>query len=583
MWFASNLNQVEFRANQASYRGGGAYAGYAGNYQTHVEGGTFLQNSAAGGGGLYSDSSFTISGTQVISNTSISGNGGGAWTPLNASLTNVYVAHNTVITAGNSGGVDTGGSITITHSTFYQNQTLTGSGGGSGAGVNATLDHVTYDGNTAYNLGGGLIVYGSVQADASQFTHNHSQTNWGGAIFANQNAVLKDTQLVGNDSTYAGGGLALYGTARVTGGRFEGNSASAGGWGGAIYSGGPSLTISGTQFIKNSVDGPGGATASGTTTITNTLYVSNTAGTAGGGAYVFGPLWVSGSLFQGNTADTGGGLQTGSQIHVSRTSLIANTANNGGGIYQSDGDGSIVNTLFSGNQALSTTGEALYLTPAGTTQILQTTIASPTPVGGSALLVNGGVVELVNTIIANHSLGILQTAGTVNANTTLFYDNVLNIQGGGITNSNPRSGNPAFFNPSLQDYHLGAGSAAVNSGANSGLSVDFDGDSRPQGSGYDIGYDESVPPEGLSVANDSPTRFGSPTTFSASVTFGQAVSFSWNFGDGSTASGSPVEHVYATPGSYPVTVTAANGAGSMSASTTAQVVFTLYLPVVENQ
>jgi PKD repeat protein len=197
------------------------------------------------------------------------------------------------------------------------------------------------------------------------------------------------------------------------------------------------------------------------------------------------------------------------------------------------------------------------------------------------LLVDGGAVNLINTIIANHSLGILQTAGTVNANTTLFYDNVLNTQGSGITNNNPRAGNPVFFNPLLQDYHLGFGSAAVNSGTNSGVGIDFDGDSRPQGSGFDIGYDESVAPEGLVAANDSPTRFGTPTTFSASVTFGQAISYAWDFGDGSTGSGSLVEHVYANPGSYHVTVTAANGAGSLNASTDAQVVFSLYLPVLE--
>jgi len=582
MWFDSDLNNVEFRANLASYRGGGVYAGYAGNYKTRIEGGTIQANTANGGGGLYSDSSFTISGTQVLSNTSLSGNGGGTWTPANATLTNVYIAHNTVITAGNSGGVDTGGSITITNSTFFQNQTLTGSGGGSGAGANALLDHVTYDGNTAYNLGGGLIVYGGARVSASQFGNNHSQHNWGGGFYASQASIVTDTQFVGNDSAYAGGGVGVqYGSLQVTGGLFESNTAAVGGWGGAIYSGGPSLTISGTRFISNTAEDPGGATASNTTILTNTLYRSNTAGGVGGGGVAFGPLQVSGSLFQGNQAGTsGGGLQVGSQITVSRSSFIANTAADGGGLYQSGGGGSIVNSLFAGNLALSTSGDALYLVPTGTTRVLQTTLAGPALIGGSALYAGGGTTDLVNTIIANHNLGILQSGGTVNADYTLFFGNLLNTQGGGISNNHPLSGDPAFFNPLLNDYHLGTGSAAVDIGTNSGVGLDFDGDARPQGSGFDIGYDESVPPENLSAVNDGPTQLGSPTSFTASLNFGRAVSYSWDFGDGTSGTGNPAVHVYTAPGTYQAAVTASNGAGSLTSSTSAQVFVSIYLPLV---
>jgi hypothetical protein len=57
-----------------------------------------LSNTASGGG-LYSDSSFTLNGTQFLSNTSRSGNGGGAWTPNSANVLDAYFAYNTVITA----------------------------------------------------------------------------------------------------------------------------------------------------------------------------------------------------------------------------------------------------------------------------------------------------------------------------------------------------------------------------------------------------------------------------------------------------------------------------------------------------
>ena len=59
---------------------------------------------------------------------------------------------------------------------------------------------------------------------------------------------------------------------------------------------------------------------------------------------------------------------------------------------------------------------------------------------------------------------------------------------------------------------------------------------------------------------------GLPLVFACSSD--QAVSWSFNFGDGSPAvSGDPVNHVFASPGTFTVTATATNGAGQSSSNT----------------
>ncbi|RLE28770.1 hypothetical protein DRJ54_05925 [Candidatus Acetothermia bacterium] len=63
---------------------------------------------------------------------------------------------------------------------------------------------------------------------------------------------------------------------------------------------------------------------------------------------------------------------------------------------------------------------------------------------------------------------------------------------------------------------------------------------------------------------------GQPITFDGRASQGPIVSYTWDFGDGSTGSGAVVTHVYATPGTYTVTLTVRAGDGR-TASDTAQV------------
>ena len=471
LWFDATLTRVEASANSAGYRGGGIYGGYAGNYGLQVVGGRLVHNSAAGGGGFYSDGDIEMDGTEVTGNTSTSGNGGGVWALLSAVVSHATISENVVLAGGNSGGLDTGANLTITSSTLSDNQTFTGGGGGSGAGGDATVTDCRYTGNTADGVGGGLLAYGSVQVSGSTFSGNTAEHNWGGGVFANQAATVTDSTFSDNTSGYAGGGLAAQlGATQVTGGRFEGNQAALGGWGGAIY-GGATVEVDGTEFLTNHAEANGGAVAAG------------------------GAASVTAALLEGNSAaGSGGAIYAGSDLDLDRARCIDNEGNLGGAAFQGSGGGQIVNSLFARNRAVTGLGEALALQPSGTQSILHSTLAThPTQAPGSALYVNGGTVELRSSIVTSHAQGILRDAGAVNADYNLFDGNGVDTQGASIASDHPVAGAPVFVDPANDDYHLALGSAAIDAGPDVGVAADFDGEARPEGAGFDLGFDEVNP------------------------------------------------------------------------------------------
>lgn len=79
------------------------------------------------------------------------------------------------------------------------------------------------------------------------------------------------------------------------------------------------------------------------------------------------------------------------------------------------------------------------------------------------------------------------------------------------------------------------------------------------------------PINGLAASNDGPTVLGATTTFSATVAGGGNVSYAWDFGDGNGNTGAGPAHIYAATGTYTATVTASNGANSLTAQTVVEV------------
>ncbi len=201
-----------------------------------------------------------------------------------------------------------------------------------------------------------------------------------------------------------------------------------------------------------------------------------------------------------------------------------------------------------------------------------------------------------NTIISPRKAGIVlyNDYGTVGQN-NVFMNNIIVAPGSGkyiyITPSissqqttnllKPTVAEALFVNPSIKDFHLQAGSPAVNTGTNTstyGVVTDYDGNARPTGSAYDIGAYEYTttppPPNKAPVANAGadksiilPTNTVS-LTGTGTDTDGTIVGYLWskisgpaqfaivNANSASTAINNLVQGVY----SFELTVTDDKGA-----------------------
>jgi hypothetical protein len=160
-----------------------------------------------------------------------------------------------------------------------------------------------------------------------------------------------------------------------------------------------------------------------------------------------------------------------------------------------------------------------------------------------------------------------------------YWESFADWQRGMSVDSRSLTTNPTLDSTRL--YKPVAGSPAIDRGESlSGVTVDYSGIARPQGSGFDIGAHEAT---SSTPANQPPTVQISAAPLSGlaplAVNFaavatdpdGQVVSYSWTFGDGETSASPAALHVYNTSGNYTARVTVTDNAG---ASASASVVIT---------
>lgn len=155
------------------------------------------------------------------------------------------------------------------------------------------------DGNSAGDIGGGILNGGTLTVTRSTFSNNNADSpNGGSGIYNDGSLEVTNSTFSGNGTSGGGdgGGItnASFRTLTVTGSTFSGNSTTGNG-GGIQNFGGGELTVTNSTFSGNGADGVGGAILNqgGTLTVTNSTFSGNGAGGVGGGA-----IYVEGS---GNT------------------------------------------------------------------------------------------------------------------------------------------------------------------------------------------------------------------------------------------------------------------------------------------
>ncbi len=462
---------------------------------------------------------FTVTGGQ-------GGGGGGGVLILDHSSLTIANCRITDNSANDGGGVyqEGEGQVAVINSLVERNH-AGNQGGGLFITGDVALTNTLVLTNTANVNGGGLVDWaGSTHLTGGAFAGNSAGGN-GGGVNVNGGIVISGTQFISNTAGGGGGGLLQWVAGgyyvRITNARFERNTASIRG-GGASVSG--TLTISNSTFVTNTVNSGnanytygGGVYAGGTSQIYASTFVSNSAISVnsfsyGGGLYAQAAAMIQDSIFDGNQSSHGGGvfgnyaainvsrsifknnlalwggaINASAAITITRVSFLNNRADfYGGGItgYYLD----VANVLLAGNQA-GFGCAALCLTH-GNSALRHVTIAHPTLGSGPAILMTSGTATITDTIIAGYTVGISQTAGTLSADYNLLFTTTPTQTAGGAMNwgaHNLVNTDPLFVNTAVGNYHLTARSPAIDAGTNVGVAIDLDGIARPQGAGFDIG------------------------------------------------------------------------------------------------
>lgn len=110
---------------------------------------------------------------------------------------------------------------------------------------------------------------------------------------------------------------------------------------------------------------------------------------------------------------------------------------------------------------------------------------------GAVSMGTGGSDTVANNIIVSNYYGVNCYSCTMAAEYNLVWGNTTNYVNDASAAATDLSSDPQFKDASEGDYGLASISPCIDAGgASYGIATDADGESRPQGDGYDIGMDE---------------------------------------------------------------------------------------------
>lgn len=205
--------------------------------------------------------------------------------------------------------------------------------------------------------------------------------------------------------------------------------------------------------------------------------------------------------------------------------------------------------------------------------------------GGGGIAIKSGKVEnctiYENSSVTSSGWNLYQTGGTV-ANTVIASDRYeaqsqIYKTGGTLSycavpvegvGDNCLVGSPLLSNPAKGDFTLLYGSPCVDAGqALPDVKTDMAGTERPKGEGYDIGCHEMDFAGrlvcGFDVSGGEPLNSFSAVFTATVANGGEPIHYTWDFGDGQSASGyglGEVRHDYSC-GDYSVSLTVTDASG----------------------
>jgi predicted outer membrane repeat protein len=476
------------------------------------------------GGAIYTSSTSTLTvNASTLNNNVAESEGGAIHTGENAVISNSILNFNA---SGSEGGAvyADASSITVANTIMFQN---TAESEGGAIGTDATTGLFTNDqltNNNAGSEGGGLYFDGTTLTMVNCTVSNNVSGDDGGALISATGGsgvtTITGGNFNGNTASSDGGGMYLEGTASVTNATIHNNVSGSSG-GGIFYDSGTSLTVTTSNITNNTSHTYGGGVeddeGSGTMVLLGDFISGNTATENwGGGVAAFvatgtftdvsGGTAIGNTVTQNTAGDFGGGLLIEAKTVTFNASLISGnrSGDDGGGVdlfnSSTTATATLTNDTFAANVAAGNgSGGGLFNEAKFNTTLVNDTFNLNVAASGSAIYGDGGTTKLGNTLVAD----VPQPAG----NGTLFGGIGLSSLGhnlssdksgtfltgsGDVTNiTNPKlgplqdNGGPTFT------FALLPGSVAIDAGDDSlgGLtpSVDQRGVTRPQDGGSGLG------------------------------------------------------------------------------------------------